>query len=408
MKYILSFFIFCIVLFLYLHVQYHLKTSNDLEVYECENPTKEKLEEICDIRQPFLFNFDSNILINKTNRKYIYDNYSAFEIKIRNNIDTLKFDKNNNNNEIYIPLKFSVANKLFNHVTETNKETCTELSRENIQSNYFTENNIDFLNETGVIKNFHYNDDFLRPFIVSNCDYDIMIGGNNSTTPLRYFVNYRNYLLVTSGNIKVKLFPPNSSKYLSTNYDYEYFEFSSPINVWNPQEKYLSNFEKIKCLEFTIKEGQTLYIPAYWWYSIKFQDNSSVSCFYYKTYMNNIAITPYYILYFLQILNVKRDTIKKLDIEELNNKLNLQPNMQPNMQQNQQPNMQQNQQPNMQQNQQPNMQQNQQSNMQQNQQPNMQQNQQSNMQQIQQSNMQQQPNILPNPIQDKIKGFYNL
>ena len=48
-------FVFCFVLFLYLHIYYHLKTSNDLEVFEIEGSSKDSLEEICDIRQPVLF-----------------------------------------------------------------------------------------------------------------------------------------------------------------------------------------------------------------------------------------------------------------------------------------------------------------------------------------------------------------
>jgi len=66
--------------------------------------------------------------------------------------------------------------------------------------------------------------------------------------------------------------------------------------------------------------GKTLYIPAYWWYSIKFNDNTSISCFNYRTYMNNLAILPYICLHALQIQNVKRDVVKKVSINELNNK----------------------------------------------------------------------------------------
>ena len=46
MKFVLITLIFVIVLFLYLHIFFHIKTSNDLEVYECETPDKDKLEEI--------------------------------------------------------------------------------------------------------------------------------------------------------------------------------------------------------------------------------------------------------------------------------------------------------------------------------------------------------------------------
>ena len=65
MNYFIAIFIFCVVLFLYLHVYYHLKTSNDLEVYTIDRPSKEKLEEICDLRQPVIFEYH-NEQVNET------------------------------------------------------------------------------------------------------------------------------------------------------------------------------------------------------------------------------------------------------------------------------------------------------------------------------------------------------
>ena len=66
------------------------------------------------------------------------------------------------------------------------------------------------------------------------------------------------------------------------------------------------DFDKIKCLEITLNPGKVLFIPAYWWYSFKFDNNTSVSCFKYRTYMNNLAILPNIILYALQNQNVER------------------------------------------------------------------------------------------------------
>ena len=68
MQQLFSIVIFCIVLFVYLHVQFHLKTSNDLEVYEIEHLVNDKttFEEICDSRQPVVFKFSNdNIIKNK-------------------------------------------------------------------------------------------------------------------------------------------------------------------------------------------------------------------------------------------------------------------------------------------------------------------------------------------------------
>lgn len=309
MKIIFGFFIFCLVLFLYLHIQFHLKTSQDLEMYEIDDPSKDRLEEICDIRQPVLFDFDCQQIMETTNKDFVSKNYYAFEVKVRNiNDDPAQCDP-------YIPVPLQIANKLFD---------------DDKRSQFYSEDNKDFLQETAVVKNFRYNDEFLRPYMVSNCNYDIILGASNVCTPFRYEINYRNYFLLTQGSAQIKMTPPHSSRYLYPIYDYENFEFRSPVNPWNVQPKFKGDFDKIKCLEFTLLPGKTLFIPAYWWYSIKINtSDTSISCFHYRTYMNNMAITPYIGMHALQIQNVKRDVAKKLDINNLNKREEPERPMQP-------------------------------------------------------------------------------
>ena len=298
MKILFAFFIFCIVLFIYLHVQFHLKTSNDLEVYEIDDPSKDKLEEICDIRQPVIFDFnlESEKIIETTNKDFLLNHYHAFEMNVRNINDA------DYNSEIYMPLALHSVAKLLN---------------EDKTSSYFSENNSEFLQETGVVKNLQYNDQFLRPPMLSNYNYDIMMASENTATPFRYEINYRNFFLVTQGSVHIKLAPPSSSKYLYPVYDYTNFEFRTPVNPWKVQAKYMADFDKMKCLDVFIEKGKVIHIPAYWWYSIKFNKDTSVSCFHYRTYMNNLAISPYIIMHGLQNQNTKIETIKKMDINKL-------------------------------------------------------------------------------------------
>jgi len=300
MKLIFGIFIFFLVLFIYLHIQFHLKTSEELEIYELEEYSKNKLEEICDVRQPIFFDFleDGKKIIEYTSKNYLIGLYPSFEIKIRNSNET------DINFELFMPLPLHSALKLFH---------------EDKKGIYYSENNSDFLHETGIIKNIKYVDDILRPYMVSNCNYDLMFGSENCTTPLRYEINYRNYFLVTSGSIIIKLTPPKSSKYLSVIKDYENFEFKSLVNPWNIQHKYKNDFDKIKFLEFKLEKGKIVFIPAYWWYSIKFEKDTSITCFRYRTYMNNIAITPYIAMHVLQLQNIKRDVVKKADIKDVYN-----------------------------------------------------------------------------------------
>lgn len=286
-------FIFMVVLFCYVHIYDNYNTSNDLEVYEIDKGSKDKLEEICNLKQPFLFNFDETVIIN-TNLYGVNAHNNAFEINIRVN-ETEESEDNYSSNELLVPLILEKAKELFDKTDTTT---------------YFTEDNHEFLNESGLIKHIKYNDSYLRPYMVTNCFYDILSGSVNSYTPLRYDINNRNYYLVTNGYIEITLIPPKYSKYLHQYTDYELFEFKSPINVWDIQPKYKNDYNKSKSIQFTINTGKMLYIPPYWWYSIKFNKNSSITTMKYRTCMNNVSILPNIILHYLQLYNIKRTTIE--------------------------------------------------------------------------------------------------
>jgi hypothetical protein len=295
----IAIFIFCIVLFLYLHIYFHLRTSDDLEVYEIYQPSKEKLEEICDLRQPVVFDYE-----NDGNFRHdiafdvIKQNYGAFDVKIKNLKEESKSNSENSESEPYMPLTLNATH---------------EIMKSDKNAQFISERNGDFLEETGVVKQFHYNDDFLRPAMVSNCDYDYMFASEGAETVLQYNVNYRNYFFLVSGRARVILIPPKSSKYLYARTDYDNFEFVSPVSPWNVQHAYKADYDKIKTLEVELVPGKIVFIPAYWWYSIKFYDGATVCAFKYRTYMNTISIFPHLFLHFLQRQNVKRSTVKRLD-----------------------------------------------------------------------------------------------
>ena len=310
---VISIFIFCIVLFLYLHVHFHLKRSNDLEVYEIEQPSKQRLEEVCDIRQPTTFEFYNEQLLTQLSYQSIHTSYRAFDIHIRDvskvpsssllsshdKDDKTKIQQKGTEHDpvMYIPVTFKIAHEVLKKDTEMK---------------YFSEHNADFIDETGLIKIFQLNDEFLRPYMVSTCMYDIMMASTGTTTPLRYEVNYRNYFLVTQGRVKILLIPPKDTRYLYPINDYDILEFRTPVNPWKVQSEYQDDFDKIKTLEVELFQGMVMFIPAYWWYSIQFiVHETSVCSFKYRTHMNTISIAPQLIMNVLQNMNTKRDTLEK-------------------------------------------------------------------------------------------------
>ena len=289
MNLIINIIIFIIVLFFYLHIVFHLKTSDDLEIFEIDEPSKSELEEICDLRQPLIFAYHDTKIREAINKTSILDNYGAFDIKVRNIKD------NDDETEMYSNLVFNKAVQLLSKDTE---------------EKYICENNQDFIEETTLHKNIAYNDAFMRPSMVASCNYDILMGSQGASSPFQYKFSFRNYLLITEGSVTIRLSPPKSIRYLNVDNDYENFEFRSRVNPWKVQANYKADFDKIKCLDIDVSAGQMVYIPAYWFYSIKFSSDATICNLQYKPYMNILAIAPQLFLRFLQNKNIKHHSLE--------------------------------------------------------------------------------------------------
>ena len=276
--------VFCVVLFFYLHVHYHLKTSNDLEVYELTSPSKETLEEICGLRQPTRLDFESPGLVKRLTS--IESEYGPFDVRVR---DTSASLEEGEDPYVVMPLQ-DVLKALEN----------------DDGGRYVTENNAPFLEETGLHKAFSADDPYLRPYMVANRTYDLLAGSRGASTPLRRELRYRTYFVAVSKEVSVKLTPPKGDRYLYPVYDYCNFEFRSPVNPWSVQSTYEADFAKVKCLDVQLAPGQALFVPAYWWYSIKFSDPAArVASFKYSTYMSALATANHAFLWALQSQNMK-------------------------------------------------------------------------------------------------------
>ena len=245
------------------------------------------MEEICNYRQPVIFDY-KNDSYNNINLDLIESNYSSFDLNVRNS------KSNTSEEELYIPYKIKDLFTVFDN-DKDNK--------------YITENNEDFLNETGTVKYLKYNDTLIRPYFMMYSKYDLLSGSKNSRTPLRYNLYYRNYLHVINGSVKIKLAPPNSIKYLNEVKDFDNYEFRTDIDVWDIENN--DTLNKVKFLEVNLQKDQLIYIPSYWWYSIEYDSKSLLINYNYHTYMSMISIIPSILLYYLQAQNVKINKYKK-------------------------------------------------------------------------------------------------
>jgi hypothetical protein len=285
MELVINFMIFCIVLFIYIHVYNHIKTSSYLEVYEIENLSKDKFEDIINFKQPLLLN--NNSLINNVDVDYLISNYPTFDLNLYNK-----------------------QNGLF---LKTKMEDFDSIINSDISNIYITYNNKEFLEETTLEKLLSSNDAFFRPYNVCNKNYDIIMGKKNNTTQLKYSINSRNILYLSSGKIEVTMCPPKYYKNLHVQKNYELLDFYSAIDINNVQSNYKNDYYKVKFLRVLLNTSQVLIIPPYWFYSIKFLEENSIVFFNsYRTYTSSIAIVPDLFIQLLQENNLKLNIIKEL------------------------------------------------------------------------------------------------
>ena len=270
---------------------YHqLKTSNDKEIFDVGNVSKEKLEEICELRQPTIFNYTNEAVTRKAKDIFL-DSSGKYKNNKMNVYKTICDRKDDN---IPTVLTFDNTKKLF---------------QDDDKSRYFTYNNNEFLNDTGIYDIMMNTDNYLRPALCSSQIFDLCLGSDNSASQLKYDVNFRNMFNVIAGSVTIKVAAPKNNPHLYEDRDYHNFEFTSPVNVWNVQPKYKKDLDMVDMMEVVLTQGQTLYIPAYWWYSIQYKKNSILGVYKYRTFMNDLAIFPKLIKRTLQSFNVKHKTI---------------------------------------------------------------------------------------------------
>ena len=238
-----------VLIFIYLHIAFQLKTSNEFELFESEF-IKEKLEDLCALKQPILFHYTFDIDMTP---------YEKYDVVVYDSLFKKKI----------MPLKRAL--RLKKHIGFDNH---------------------DFIKDTIT----HYPVG-LQPPLVATIRYDYLFG-SDVFTRLQYKNYERNYFVVTNGSMKVKLCPPKQKKFLNEIKQYETQDFYSKIDPWKDP--------KVHFLDCTVSKGQMIYIPPYWWYSFHLENDTRVCIVHYRTAMNVISTLPDLLRGYIQKQNITR------------------------------------------------------------------------------------------------------
>lgn len=236
---------------------FQLKKGDDMEIYEIDYTNITDLNKSANLKQPIIFEFSKFVsTLNDYSLKFLTVEYGSFDVFIKEPED---YHTDRPVNTVVIDLAAAES-----------------LVKTDTSSKYYSNQNQSLIYETGLDKYFKQLDKYLQPMFSVFSKYDVMFGSAGTTTPLTYHTYERRFVYSNGGKISVKMTPWRSNKYMVVNKDYENYEFASPLNVWNPQDNYRTGFQKMKFLDFVVHGGNILYIPPFWYYSIKIEDNDGL------------------------------------------------------------------------------------------------------------------------------------
>jgi len=236
MNFIIQIIIFLIIVFIYLHIKFQLKVNNNLEVYEIDYETNEKLQRVCDIKQPVIFNVKNIGFIDTPTE--ITDEQSKLEINVKDNTD-----------ESEVKMSYNAAIVLIDNNTK-----------------YYSNNNSDFIVKSGLNTEYKKNDKLLCPSLIIDREYDYIVGNKNSFINTQFHTADRQYIYVKKGCIKLIM------------------GLSSEV-VENSIEK--------ETLTVDLFEGNIISIPSYWYYKIVFEEKSEIMSYTYRSLINIITTRVY-------------------------------------------------------------------------------------------------------------------
>lgn len=262
--------VFIVVLFIYLHVQFQLSTSSEEKIYDIEVGHNKRIDDVLDLKQPVVLHTTTNLHISGDNNLFIQDSFNRKSI-----LHAFK------ENEICI---LDNTSDDINTVVSSTVESANDLFNADKKGIYYTESNKEIIDnldkfKIGALATYYK---LLKPPLCSNNIYDIIFGSDHVTTRAKYSIMFRNYFLVTDGEVEIRLVAPDNVQFENTVSKYETFEYVSKDNLWDITDTPNS-------ITAVLKKGECMYIPPYWLYSFKLSKSAVIVSSRYNSYLTELA-----------------------------------------------------------------------------------------------------------------------
>lgn len=278
--------VFITILFIFIHIKHQHKVNDNDEYVITQIDTKSQLEELCDNRLPTKFPNTSLTELLGIQLQLIQSEYSNDRIDL--NVGNISYEKENDVDTLtfkeFVPLDIGNVIELF-----SNEDTFITEKNHSLAS---------ILLDTQVSKM----DKFFKPPLNVKRTYDILAGSVHATTYLQHYIYTRNFLFITSGKVRIRFVNPKYKHVFTPDYDYSNYIFKYKENIWTSKEN--TKWSKYVFREIEAQEGDVIFIPPFWLYSIEYvkQDTCGV-LLQYQQMMNIFSNVKEHMLHMFQKSN---------------------------------------------------------------------------------------------------------
>lgn len=292
--------IFIITLFVYIHVCTFLHTNQEFKMYNIQFKSKEQMDDLRKDKIPFK--------IDNLNTPYFSNAFQFFSLSF--NFESLQdsekkislysyddFIKLNEDDTKMIPsVKFDIDKYL------------TMQSNNDPSFGFFSHHNYDFVDKY-FTKSLESLSIYLKPEFVTLTKYDMLLGMKNMQTGLRYPLSNHFYILVKNGKCRVRLYSPDIVSNI-----YRKYTNQTEVNVWEKDKNQKQDIHTYKHIDIDLNQGDILYVPTYWSYSILYELPGIIFTIEYDNIMSHLTSIPYKVIEYISYLNIHTKKIKDENI----------------------------------------------------------------------------------------------
>lgn len=252
--------VFLILLFIYVHIRYHIRPGSDPIIYELADPSRDLLHDTIHHKQPVKFSttlgvdlgLEWSVLLKANTTKHINVGEDMVSMSVKELID--------------------VSNNILIH------------------------SNNKFIDEIGLTETFASVAHPLRPHMMTRVIYDLIGNHGSGDVPIHTIPTtssaHITYLACTSGSANIRMCSGKYTKRLCR--DTAIAPIVSYISFWDNSGNIANEelFTQIDTLDATLTPDHAMAIPAHWWYSVEIPPQTNLAVFSYRSAMNELACLP--------------------------------------------------------------------------------------------------------------------